>query len=459
MCHSQNALIFISNSSINKARMRMLVAATTIFFVAIAAAQNGNVVAVEVGGVHAAPGFLFNPNVIRGRTGDIISFQFTGVPGNHSVTQSSFDDPCNPLPGGFDSGNVFINSTEATTPIFNLTITDDTKPIYFFCKQLNPTPHCGQGMVGAINPLASENDFDQFQSVAKAVGTLTASVGQGEGGLIGIGAFAAASVPSQAGVTIFTGAPVLHPTSDGVVVTVTVVNKSITSSSTGGDSIPTNSAASNGTSGGRVSHRLGHNTGVAIAVSLTVTLTFIILGAVIIMRRRARPRPNPAPNASGLILPFSDRPSVMRPTYNVPSEKQDSWRTRVANGDGSTKRRRGIEDTVAVVAGSSTLHGTHRPPVPSHLPHMEFQGGQNTIVSERTVAPNHTRYRMHEDAGSVRSMMPVEEEEVIDVPPNYSSIVSRFRRDPEEGSPRVPVPSPAVREDSEEGPWGKLLEL
>ncbi len=48
-------------------------------------------------------------------------------PGNHSVTQSSFAAPCTPLAGGFDSGWILLPDAPSTPPLWNLTITDDTK--------------------------------------------------------------------------------------------------------------------------------------------------------------------------------------------------------------------------------------------------------------------------------------------------------------------------------------------
>jgi hypothetical protein len=53
-------------------------------------------------------------------------------PGNHSVTQSTFSNPCQPETGGFDSGWVQILSAETEIPEWNLTITDDAKRPSFF---------------------------------------------------------------------------------------------------------------------------------------------------------------------------------------------------------------------------------------------------------------------------------------------------------------------------------------
>jgi hypothetical protein len=49
-------------------------------------------------------------------------------PGNHTVTQSSFADPCQLLSGGFDSGWISVPAgTSSGFAEWNLTITDATK--------------------------------------------------------------------------------------------------------------------------------------------------------------------------------------------------------------------------------------------------------------------------------------------------------------------------------------------
>lgn len=86
------------------------------------------------------------------------------------MTQSSFSDPCDPLSNGFDSGNIFIPmGTTTGFPTWNLTITNTSEPIWFFCKQLVPQAHCNVGMVGAINaPTSGSMAFDAYTSNAEA---------------------------------------------------------------------------------------------------------------------------------------------------------------------------------------------------------------------------------------------------------------------------------------------------
>ncbi|KAJ7164453.1 hypothetical protein C8R46DRAFT_1099576 [Mycena filopes] len=166
---------------------------------------------VNVGAEMNSPGgiFQFMPNTITAANGTVVTFRFSGIPGNHSVTQSSFATPCEPMAGGFDSGWINIQQNVSTAgevlPEWNLTITNDATPIWFYCKQLLPAPHCVAGMVGVINVQPGANSFSSFR--ANAAAATSAPPGQGQGGLIGVGASASAAplVPAS-GVTNILGA-------------------------------------------------------------------------------------------------------------------------------------------------------------------------------------------------------------------------------------------------------------
>ncbi|KAF8193026.1 hypothetical protein BJ912DRAFT_961791 [Pholiota molesta] len=149
---------------------------------------------IQVGAEASTQGGIFQyiPNSVTATNGTVITFQFSGAPGNHSVTQSSFADPCTPLAGGFDSGWILLPTAPTPVPEWNLTITDDSKPIWFFCKQLAPMPHCSAGMVGAINaPTTGNNTLANFQKNALA---FQGASGQAVGALVGIGASASAGI-------------------------------------------------------------------------------------------------------------------------------------------------------------------------------------------------------------------------------------------------------------------------
>ncbi|TDL25316.1 hypothetical protein BD410DRAFT_635540 [Rickenella mellea] len=155
-------------------------------------------------------GSFYDPPALIATKGDIVVFSFDGL--LHGVTQSSFDNPCVPLPGGFNSG-LYGNGANSTAPVpvWALHITDDTQPIYYFCQGTVPASHCSRGMAGAINP-PSNDVFEQYLSKAKAVtGTPTPSIGVT---LSGIGAFATNTpTPTTTIVPTTTAAPPVPSTS------------------------------------------------------------------------------------------------------------------------------------------------------------------------------------------------------------------------------------------------------
>lgn len=88
----------------------------------------------------------FNPSNIVEPKGTVVNFVFN--PKNHSVVESSFDKPCQPLTDGFSSGHIPIASSPSNVN-FEYTI-EDSVPTWFYCGQPNGN-HCQSGMVGAIN--------------------------------------------------------------------------------------------------------------------------------------------------------------------------------------------------------------------------------------------------------------------------------------------------------------------
>ncbi|KAF9465252.1 hypothetical protein BDZ94DRAFT_1254074 [Collybia nuda] len=130
-------------------------------------ASNGvRVAVIEVGGEPSSSGgkYQFQPPTTNALVGTIVTFDFSRYPGNHSVTQSTFDSPCQPLAGGFDSGVIFTSTTGRKE--WNLTVMD-TAPIWFYCKELSPAPHCNLGMVGVINAPAYSEPFTAFLAAAR----------------------------------------------------------------------------------------------------------------------------------------------------------------------------------------------------------------------------------------------------------------------------------------------------
>ncbi|KAF7329431.1 RmlC-like cupin [Mycena kentingensis (nom. inval.)] len=119
-------------------------------------------IVIQVG----ANGLNFTPPYIEANVHDTVTFEFHAK--NHSVTQSSFDAPCTPLHGGFDSGFKPVSVDQKSGfPTWTITV-NDTQPIWGHCMQQGPPVHCTEGMVFAINP-SKEKTFEAFQAAARAL--------------------------------------------------------------------------------------------------------------------------------------------------------------------------------------------------------------------------------------------------------------------------------------------------
>lgn len=114
-------------------------------------------------------GLEYNPPQVTAAVGDNVIFEFRSK--NHTVTQSSFAQPCTFLQTaagpGVDSGFQPVPAGSTTFPQWSITIDNATAPLWFYCAQAKPANHCQAGMVFAINPTA-EKTFAAFQANAKA---------------------------------------------------------------------------------------------------------------------------------------------------------------------------------------------------------------------------------------------------------------------------------------------------
>ncbi|KAF9878772.1 extracellular serine-rich protein [Colletotrichum karsti] len=101
----------------------------------------------------------FNPDNVVAEVGDIVEWHF--LPRNHSLVQSNFANPCNPLADGtgFFPGFEFFTPEGQADNVFQLVV-EDEKTIWYYCPFGN---HCGAGMVGVIN----QNFDNQAVSLAK----------------------------------------------------------------------------------------------------------------------------------------------------------------------------------------------------------------------------------------------------------------------------------------------------
>jgi len=100
----------------------------------------------------------YTPNQVNANVGDTVTFTFKTK--NHTVTQSTLQNPCQEMGNGFDSGFMPVSDdNEANLPTAQFTV-QDTNPVWAYCRQAS---HCQQGMVFAINP---GSDFAAFQAAA-----------------------------------------------------------------------------------------------------------------------------------------------------------------------------------------------------------------------------------------------------------------------------------------------------
>jgi len=112
--------------------------------------------------------FVFKPREIRAGVGDMLEFHFAPtafLASNHSVAQGTFERACEPLSGGFYSGNVTALPKTPENPlgeagqVFQVMVTT-TQPMVFYCTL---GQHCTRGMYGVVNPTDSQN-LDSYKA-------------------------------------------------------------------------------------------------------------------------------------------------------------------------------------------------------------------------------------------------------------------------------------------------------
>jgi plastocyanin len=143
--------------------MRFAVIVSTFLGLAACVCAANFTVKVGEGG-----GLTFNPETVTAKEGDIISFQF--LTKNHTVTQSSFNDPCTRLTTptlGIDSDYQPVPANATMIPQWSFTVVNASAPLWFYCKQ---GAHCKAGMVFAVNPTADKT-FQTFKTKATGGGS------------------------------------------------------------------------------------------------------------------------------------------------------------------------------------------------------------------------------------------------------------------------------------------------
>ncbi|KAI9795289.1 MAG: hypothetical protein M1833_007261 [Piccolia ochrophora] len=142
--------------------------ATTATGTATATATGTATPTTVIVGLDGGKTLKFEPPFLKDvAKGTEITFDFRAL--NHSLTESSFAEPCKKLPG-VDSDFKPNKEDIPQANVFKFTLdTEADKPRWFYCKQAINTPnaHCGKGMVFAINP-KSDAQFGEFLSKAQS---------------------------------------------------------------------------------------------------------------------------------------------------------------------------------------------------------------------------------------------------------------------------------------------------
>jgi plastocyanin len=125
---------------------------------------------ITAGSTTANKGLHFEPENVVAAIGDVIEFHF--LPKNHSVVQSSFDKPCEPLStASIFSGFNFATTAGEAPNVFSFVV-KDTNPFWYYCSQTAGN-HCQSGMSGVINQNFDSNDKTLAKYKEMAVNTVT----------------------------------------------------------------------------------------------------------------------------------------------------------------------------------------------------------------------------------------------------------------------------------------------
>jgi plastocyanin len=144
-------------------------ALTLLSMLSVSQAVDVQAVAVGKNPLNNVTAPKFWPEKITAAPGTMVQFQFWA--GNHTVTQSSFDNPCVPIGASNSSAKGVKSGFQPITneaSIFTVMVTD-SRPMWIYCGQGN---HCKNGMVMVINENTSANSsrsLDGYKQLAAGV--------------------------------------------------------------------------------------------------------------------------------------------------------------------------------------------------------------------------------------------------------------------------------------------------
>jgi len=238
--------------------------------------------------VGAGNTLTFSPPNVTANVGDTIAFQFQSK--NHSVTQSTFANPCQiqTTPAqGIDSGFQFVDNTSSTLPQWSFTVNNASAPLWFFCAQ---TGHCQKGMVFSVNAkpdgpksfavyqAAAMGNAPEVESAAAASASAAPVAGGGSIGSV-LDSAAAAATSAAGGAIAGAGSAIDSAAGAAATDAANAINSgasNIAAGLTNGGASPTQTAgsSSNSTAPGNSGFRVG---GSAMSLVAAVGLTVMLL--------------------------------------------------------------------------------------------------------------------------------------------------------------------------------------
>jgi len=179
----------------NPANMQFTTFALTALSIGGALAQTVHI--VSVGSSNGTTQYF--PNNVVADIGDAVQFQYRA--GNHTITQSTFDQPCQPIANnspnvtGFFSGFMAVAKGDSTVPTYTIMITNKT-PIWVYCSQAK---HCQAGMNLVINENTAANASRSLEAYTAAAALATANLAPGGSASVSNGTSGATNGGSSSG--------------------------------------------------------------------------------------------------------------------------------------------------------------------------------------------------------------------------------------------------------------------
>lgn len=115
---------------------------------------------------------IFDPSTVDATKGTVIRFNFLAL--NHSLTQSTYQNPCESN-GQFDTHFAQFNPKNESGEFLVDFLVETDSPSWFYCAQTIGKSHCSEGMVFSLNAQGNSEIFRQRAQSSKVISTTSTS--------------------------------------------------------------------------------------------------------------------------------------------------------------------------------------------------------------------------------------------------------------------------------------------